>query len=145
MATPKAVDGFTPAMQRLLMYARVCRVASAGPRGPHVAPFCPVFDGDRTVYIETQPGKLTVRNLAHSRDVVLLVDDYLEDWSKLWMLSLTGSGRTLKEGAEFEKAASLLRQKFPQFDGMGQKVSFALAINITGVRNAEGVAETPKH
>ena len=139
MATPGALDKFTPAMERLLGYARVCRVASAGPRGPHVGPLCHAFDGDRTVYIETQPSRLTVRNLAHSPEVVLLVDDYVEDWSKLWMLSLTGKGRALTEGAEFDKAVSLLRQKFPQFDGGGLTVGFVLAIDLTGVRHSEGV------
>lgn len=135
-----AIEKFTPGRQAALGYARVCRVASVGPRGPHVAPLCHVFDGDRTVYIETQPTRITVRNLAHTPELELLVDDYVEDWSKLWMLSLTGTGRTLIEGAEFEKARAMLREKFPQFDRMNLEIHFILAFDISGVRHAEGIA-----
>ncbi len=126
-------------MRKLLGLARICRVASTGPKGAHVAPLCPAFDGDRTVYIETAPTRLTIRNLAHSPEVVILVDEYVEDWSRLWMLSLTGKARTLTEGPEFEKAAGLLRQKFAQFETFEQGVHFILAIDITGVRHSEGV------
>lgn len=135
-----AIDKFTPARQAALGYARVCRVASVGPKGPHVAPFCHAFDGDRTVYIETQPTRITVRNLTHTPQLELLVDDYVEDWSKLWMLSLTGTGRTLSEGNEFDTAKAMLRAKFPQFDRMSLDVHFILAFDITGVRHAEGIA-----
>ena len=77
MTTVEPVAGLTPAMQAALNYARVCRIASVGPRGPHVGPFCPAYDGNRTLYMETQPGKLTVRNIAQSPKVVVLVDDVL--------------------------------------------------------------------
>lgn len=127
-------------MRKLLGLARICRIASTGPKGAHVAPLCPAFDGEATVYIETVPNRLTIRNLAHSTEVVILVDDYMEDWSRLWMLSLTGSARTLTEGREFEKAVGLLRQKFDQFEAFGQGIHFILAIDITGVRHSEGVS-----
>ena len=126
-------------MRKLLGFARICRIASTGPKGAHVAPLCPAFDGEGTVYIETAPTRLTIRNLAHSAEVVILVDEYMEDWSRLWMLSLTGRARTLTEGHEFDKAVGLLRQKFSQFEAFEQENHFILAIDITGVRHWEGV------
>lgn len=139
MATRKAPRPFTPAMKAFLKKATVCRVASVGQSGPHVAPFCHAFDGDHTVYIETQAGKLTVRNLETSTDLVLVVDDYFDDWSKIQMLSLTGVARILTEGSEFEAAVAMLHEKFPQFAQGGMDLHFILAMDITGVRNSEGI------
>src|SRR3954467_2542583 len=113
--------------QRLFIHhARVCKVASVGPGGPHVAPLCHVLLGD-TVYVETQPKKLTVRNIATSDQVVVLVDDYAEDWPGIRMLSVEARARTLTEGPEFDKAAAALNAKFPQFADMGLTVGFMLA------------------
>jgi nitroimidazol reductase NimA-like FMN-containing flavoprotein (pyridoxamine 5'-phosphate oxidase superfamily) len=43
---PQAVKDFIAA-------APVCRIATVRANGdPHVIPVCPVFDGDRTVYVD---------------------------------------------------------------------------------------------
>lgn len=126
-------------MKQRLNAAGVCRVATTGPGGPHVGPFCHAFDGENTVYIETGPGRQTVRNLAHSNELLVLVDHYDDDWSQIWLISLSGTGRTLTEGAEFEKAAGLLNTKFPQFAAGGMAIDHVLAIDLTGVRHSQGV------
>jgi nitroimidazol reductase NimA-like FMN-containing flavoprotein (pyridoxamine 5'-phosphate oxidase superfamily) len=140
MARSTSLDGFTDAMRAALSFARVCRIASVGPRGPHVAPFCHVFDGERTVYVETQASRLTVRNLAHSPELVVLVDDYIENWSNIWMLSVAGNGRSLESGLEFDKAVAMLHEKFPRFKADGVRIGLVLAIDVTVVRNFQGIS-----
>lgn len=122
--------------------ARICRVATVGPDGPHVAPFCPVLDRGRTVYLETKSTKRTARNVEHDPRVVILVDDYIEDWRGLKMASVTGTGRGLTpdSGREFQRAARLLRAKFPQFRWLKVDVTFVLAIDLVEVRGVEGLA-----
>ena len=128
-------------LRRYLTEARICRVGTSGPDGPHVAPFCPAFDGDRTLYIQTERNVRTVRNLQHDARSVVIVDDYSEDWSGQRLLSVEGVGRSLAagDGAEYEKAAELLKGKFPQFDEEGIDVRFVLTIDLRRVRRTEGL------
>ena len=127
--------------RRYLDEARICRVATSGPDGTHVAPFCHAMDGS-TIYIETTPERKTVRNLQHDPRVVVLVDDYVEDWRRLKLLSVSGTGRGLTPeiGDEFEKSARLLRDKFPQFHWLPVDIRFVLAIDVTAVRASQGVS-----
>ena len=128
-------------LRRYFDEARICRVATTGPDGPHVAPFCPVLDGHSTLYIEAKSTKRTIRNIMHDPHVVILVDDYIEDWRGLKMVSVTGTGRALTpdSGREFQKASRLLRAKFPQFRWLKVDVAFVLAVDLIGVRRAEGL------
>ena len=128
-------------IRRYLDEARICRVATSGPDGAHVAPFCHAMDGS-TIYIETTSERKTVRNLQHDPRVVVLVDDYVEDWRRLKLLSVSGTGRglTTEMGGEFDRAARLLREKFPQFHWLHVEISFVLAIDVTGMRASQGVS-----
>ena len=128
------------ALRRYFTEARICRVATSGPDGPHVAPFCPAFDGDRTLYIQTERSVRTVRNLQHDARVVVIADDYSEDWSGQRLLSVEGLGRSLTAGSgdEYEKAAELLKGKFPQFDEEGIQIRSVLTIDLRRVRRTEG-------
>lgn len=128
-------------LHRYFDQARICRLATTGPDGPHVAPFCPAFDAPRTLYIEAKSTKRTIRNVVHDPRVVVLVDDYIEDWRGLKMLSITGTARSLTpdSGAEFEKAAEILKAKFPQFRWLDVGIAFVLAVDLSEVRRVEGL------
>ena len=127
-------------LSKYLTAARICRIATTGPDGPHVAPFCPAYDGSSTLYVETRPTVRTAANLGHDPRAIVLVDDYVEDWGKLKLLSVAGKGRALTEqsGPEFQEAVHLLKQKFAQLNQVGMAVDFVIAIDLRAVRRAEG-------
>ena len=106
-----------------LRRARVARLATADRRGrPHVVPVCFAYDG-RAFYTAVDlkpkraaPEKLTrVRNILANPNVALLVDDYREDWSRLWFILVRGNARLLRRGKEQQKAHRLLRKKYRQY------------------------------
>jgi PPOX class probable F420-dependent enzyme len=47
--------------------------------------------------------------------VCLLVDEYDEDWSKLWWVRLDGHGRLVDDRAEDAAARAALAAKYPQY------------------------------
>jgi len=105
---------------------RVARMATADRGGrPHVVPICYVYDGD-AIYsaIDEKPKRASVsrlkrlRNLDENRHVALVIDDYHEEWSKLAFVMIQGEGKILLEGHEYQRAVTLLREKYPQYRTM---------------------------
>jgi len=47
--------------------------------------------------------------------VSVLVDEYDEDWSRLWWVRVDGRAHVLETGTEFERALELLRVKYEQY------------------------------
>jgi hypothetical protein len=47
--------------------------------------------------------------------VTVLVDEYAEDWERLWWARLRGRARVLDSGVEAESALVLLVDKYPQY------------------------------
>jgi PPOX class probable F420-dependent enzyme len=112
-------------MRRLVGSARVARLSTIDPDGrPNVVPVVFALDAD-TLYssVDAKP-KRTPRLrrmeniLARPDAVTALVDHYEEDWPRLWWVRLRGRGRVLEEGAERERALTLLREKYPQYRDM---------------------------
>jgi PPOX class probable F420-dependent enzyme len=106
--------------------ARVGHLATVSEGGePHVVPVCFALDGD-VVYIalDEKPKRVVpqrlrrVRNIRASPRVMLLVDYYDEDWSKLGFVQLSGRAALLEGGREHENALALLRAKYEQYGGM---------------------------
>ncbi|MBO0746380.1 MAG: TIGR03668 family PPOX class F420-dependent oxidoreductase, partial [Candidatus Dormibacteraeota bacterium] len=54
-------------------------------------------------------------NVAHDDRAAVLVDEYDERWDRLWWVRLDTSARVLPEGAEAERARSLLAAKYQQY------------------------------
>jgi PPOX class probable F420-dependent enzyme len=103
--------------------ARVARLATRDVGGRlHLVPVCFVLDGD-TLYsaVDAKPKRSrALRRLENVRadpDVTVLVDEYTEDWSALWWVRLRGRGRVLESEEERDRAAGLLRAKYPQYAG----------------------------
>ena len=44
-----------------------------------------------------------------------MVDDYSEDWSALAYVLVHGKAEVMPEGEERDRAASMLREKYPQY------------------------------
>jgi PPOX class probable F420-dependent enzyme len=107
--------------RRRVAEARVGHLATVGPEGrPHLVPFTFALQGD-VVYsaVDAKP-KTTVAlkrldNIRAHPGVAVLVDDYDEDWSRLWWVRLDGEARILETGPERGRAIDLLTAKYPQY------------------------------
>jgi PPOX class probable F420-dependent enzyme len=126
-----------------LTTARVARLATTDPDGrPHLVPIVFAIEGD-TLYtaVDQKPKRSrTLRRIENARrrpDVTVLVDDYDDDWERLWWIRLRGRARVLDDGLERERALILLAAKYPQYradppDGP------VLAVDVTDVRTWSG-------
>ncbi len=131
------------AIRKRLETARVARLATLdAQRAPHVVPICFVFDGsvfytalDRKPK-RVRPEELArVRNIRANQHVALIVDEYHEDWSKLWYVLVRGKAQLLPDTARAERARALrrLRAKYPQYVA-GMVADDAPIIRITPER-----------
>jgi hypothetical protein len=83
-----------------------------------------------------------LRRVANARerpDVTVLVDEYEDDWGRLWWVTLRGRARVLETGEEVERALRLLVDKYEQYrrERPGRPV---LAVDILEWRSWDGSA-----
>jgi PPOX class probable F420-dependent enzyme len=105
-----------------LREARVARLATAGKDGPAVVPICFVYDGER-IYTaldrkpkDVRPEELArVRHIRRNPQVSLLVDEYREDWTRLWYVLVRGRAELVSDEPERLHAIGLLRDKYSQY------------------------------
>ena len=123
-----------------LTTARVARLATIDPDGrPHLVPIVFVVEGD-TLYsaVDHKPKRSrTLRRIENARarpDVTVLVDQYEDDWRRLWWIRLRGRARVLDGGAELERALALLADKYEQYR-VRRPDGPVLAVDITEVRD----------
>ena len=122
-----------------LIEARVARLATIDADGrAHLVPIVFALDGD-TLYsaVDRKPKRSTrLRRIENARarpDVTILVDQYDEDWGRLWWIRLRGRARVLDDGAERERALALLQEKYPQYRAEPPEGP-VLAVDVTEVR-----------
>ena len=105
---------------------RIGRLATADAEGtPHVVPVCYAFDGHR-IYsaLDLKPKRVPwqrlkrVRNIQANPRVGLVIDRYSEDWSQLAYVLIRGRADIVETGEEQERAVSLLRDRYPQYDAL---------------------------
>lgn len=109
-----------------LSEARVARLATADKSGkPHVVPICYAYDGESFfTALDRKPKKVAmnrlkrVRNILQNENISLVVDHYVEDWSKLRYVIVSGKARLVLTGKEHRKAISLLNKKYQQYRKM---------------------------
>jgi PPOX class probable F420-dependent enzyme len=108
-------------MRSRVQMARVARLATVSPDGtPHLVPFCFALAGD-VLYSAVDrkkkgPGRLRrLANVAHDPRVTVLVDQYEEDWARLWWVRMAGLATELGPGAESDDAMRLLTSKYLQY------------------------------
>lgn len=103
-----------PEAWRRLGQARVARLATVGDGQPHIVPVTFVLV-DRTIVIAVDHKPKTTRNLkrlanieANDR-VSVLVDEYTEDWTRLWWVRADGTA------AITDQPEPALAGKYPQY------------------------------
>ena len=125
-----------------LRIARVARLATRNAEGwPHVVPVCFVYDGE-AIYtaVDRKPKQVAIEKLARVRnietnpEVALLVDQYDEDWDKLWYILVRGRGSILRNGAERVQALRQLRNKYAQYASADLLPAEAAVIRIVPVK-----------
>ena len=124
-------------MTEKLQEARVGRLATVDERArPHLIPICYAFDGD-VFYtaIDAKPKRVKdkqlarVRNIQTNPQVALLVDEYDEDWSRLWYILVRATATLLDNKGEKQKAMRLLKEKYSNYR-IGYLSEDALVIRI---------------
>ena len=108
-------------LRKLVSESRVARLGTTDPDGrPHLVPIVFVLDGE-TLYsaVDAKPkSSRTLRRIENARvrpDVTMLVDNYDEDWERLWWVRLRGRARVLDGGDEAERALALLVDRYEQY------------------------------
>jgi PPOX class probable F420-dependent enzyme len=97
--------------------ARVARLATVDPQGrPHVVPICFALEGEMLYTVVDEKPKRThrlqrLRNIEANPRVEVVIDEYDEDWSRLWWVRLRGSARVVDD----PHAVELLSEKYPQY------------------------------
>ena len=105
---------------------------------PHAAPLSHAYDeGKRTLYIATERGGRTARNLRERPRAAVTFDDYSENWAKIRGIILQTRARKLERGAEFEHACKKLAEKFRQYKTI--EIDYVLALKVEGVTASWGM------
>ena len=97
--------------------SRVARLATVDPQGrPHVVPICFALEGEMLYTVVDEKPKRTrrlqrLRNIEANPRVEVVIDEYDEDWSRLWWVRLRGSARIVDD----PHAVELLSEKYPQY------------------------------
>ena len=114
-------------IRRRVVSARVAILATIGSDGrPHLVPFTFALDGD-VLYsaIDAKPKSTRalkrLDNIRRDPRVAILVEQYEDDWSRLWWCRLEGTARVLDGGTEAERGAELLASKYPQYHSQTPK------------------------
>jgi PPOX class probable F420-dependent enzyme len=108
-----------------LQEARIARLATLDSQWrPHIVPVCFVYDGsvfytavDRKPK-SVPPEKLArLRHIAAAPQVALLIDEYSEDWERLWFILVRGQAKLIATSAHQERAGAIrrLKEKYPQY------------------------------
>ena len=108
-------------MRGIVSPAPVGRLATVRRDGrPHVVPVCFVVTND-VVYsaVDDKPKRhrhlQRISNVAATGAASLLIDEYDDDWSRLWWVRLDGRARLVDNTVEAERAIRLLCYKYPQY------------------------------
>jgi len=140
---PRRLQPIPGAIQAKLVEARVARLATLGAEySPHIVPVCFTYDG-KVFYsaVDLKPKRVAPKKLArlkHIRarsQVALLIDQYHEDWSRLWYILVRGRAKLITNSAHKERAEALrqLKAKYPQYTA-GMLPDDAPLIRITPER-----------
>jgi PPOX class probable F420-dependent enzyme len=102
--------------------ARIARLATVDAGGqPHLVPLCFTLIGARIVSVVDAKPKRSVKlrrlaNIWAQPRVSVLVDEYDEDWTRLWWVRADGAARVVEEGIDRDDAVAALQAKYPQYE-----------------------------
>jgi PPOX class probable F420-dependent enzyme len=130
-------------VQKIVKKARVARLATLdGKNQPHIIPICFVYDGELFyTAVDRKPKRVAPERLARLRNiqtvsrVALLIDEYDDDWTKLWYILIRGKAKLIPKSGDEEHARAIrkLRVKYPQY-AHGMLADDAPIIRITPER-----------
>lgn len=109
------------ACRDLFSGARHAHLATSGGDGwPHVVPVVLAVDGDRLVTaVDDKPKRTTnlrrLRNVRENERVAFLVDEYDEDWARLWWVRADALAVVLEGGPERDEVVRLLLGRYEQY------------------------------
>jgi PPOX class probable F420-dependent enzyme len=112
--------------RKSLAQARIAHLATSTKNGkPLVVPICFAYAGG-AIYsaIDAKPKRTKPRalrrvmNIVENPNVCLTVDEYGEDWRKLWYVIVHAKAALLTTGGEHRAALLLLRKKYSQYVSM---------------------------
>ena len=135
--------------------ARVARLSTVDLEcKPHLVPVVFVYDNDHDFYFipidektkRSRPEKLKrAKNIQQNPNVALLVDEYNEDWTKLFFIMIQGKaciigGKELEQQNDLlllEKAQKLLSDKYLQYQktGIGEYVIMIIPQKVITWKN----------
>ena len=100
--------------------ARVARLATVGPDGPHLVPVVFAVDNDHLfVAVDHKPKRTTrlkrLTNIATNPLVSVLVDHYSDDWEQLWWVRADGEASIVTAPRDTTAGLDLLVAKYPQY------------------------------
>jgi PPOX class probable F420-dependent enzyme len=119
------VPSLSAAARELLTAGRVAHLATSDQYArPHVVPIVFVWR-EAVLYtpLDRKPKRdddwhalRRVRNIETNGRVAIVVDRYDEDWSRLAWVLLEGVATIIESGDERDAAATLLREKYAQYE-----------------------------
>jgi PPOX class probable F420-dependent enzyme len=117
---------------RLVMWERVCRVATVGKRGvPHLVPVCHVV-ADGKIYFASGDDGRKVLNIRENPKVAVTVDLYSDDWAHLKGVLIQGTTQLIERGPRFRRIRRLLYDKYPQYpDEAALEESDSVIVEVT--------------
>jgi PPOX class probable F420-dependent enzyme len=119
----------TDEARRRFAAARVARLATVSSHGvPHLVPVTFAVTGQRIVFaIDDKPKSTTklrrLENIAAQPSVCLLVDEYDEDWDRLWWARADGTATVLEHDDEALDALAARYQVYARKRPRGPVVS----------------------
>jgi coenzyme F420-0:L-glutamate ligase/coenzyme F420-1:gamma-L-glutamate ligase len=131
----------SPGIRAKLETSRVARLATLdADLRPHAVPICFACDGS-VFYsaIDRKPKRVApnrlarLKNIQETPQVALLVDEYDEDWTRLWYVLVRGEAELVSAPAELNRAIRCLRAKYQQYD-VKMLADDAPVLRITPVR-----------
>lgn len=108
-------------MRSLASSARIGHLGTVGADGtPHIVPVCfELLDDVAYSAVDHKPKRSPhlrrIANLQATGHACLLVDEYDEDWCRLWWVRLDGRGRVVGDSREQAAAVTALVEKYPQY------------------------------
>ena len=113
----------TEAAQRFSA-SRVARLATVDEHGrPHLVPVVFAVHGSvLVVAVDDKPKSgrnlKRLRNIEANPAVSILVDEYAEDWSRLWWVRADGQARVVRDEVAMREPIDWLVAKYPQYQQM---------------------------
>jgi PPOX class probable F420-dependent enzyme len=125
-----------------LSAAPVGRFATNFPTGaPHIVPVTFALVGESLVHMVDEKPKTTQRlqrivNIEAGPAASLLVDEYDDDWDRLWWVRVDGTAHLATSGSEWRDARSALIKKYVQYRDR-PPTGQAIYLEIKGVTSWE--------